>query len=104
MDGSRRETDVDPDERAAEATWIAQWLASEGRDLGADDVDAILRAHRTYLTLPPPDRFEPLDPGSMPAAPVQPAAPSSGDADPDRETDDVGHDGRGSPDHDLAST
>ena len=61
MSNARREADLSDEERGAEATWIAGWLASEGRGVERDDVEAILLAHRDYLGLPPPDRLEPLE-------------------------------------------
>src|SRR5437899_1422388 len=60
MEGSRHDWDVAEDERRAEATWISEWLASEGRTVSHDDADAVLGAHREYLALPPPDRIEPV--------------------------------------------
>jgi hypothetical protein len=97
MDGRRREEDVEGLERQAEATWIADQLAARDREplLDPQTVEAVLRVHREYLSLPPPDRlvvegheFE---------------APESLDRDPDRPPDDVGNDGRGGPDEDLAT-
>jgi hypothetical protein len=61
MDGSRGDADVAADERRAEARWIADWMASEGRTIEPEDAEAVLRAHRDYLSLPPPDRLEPVD-------------------------------------------
>jgi hypothetical protein len=60
MDSARREADLLDDERRAEATWIAAWLAAEGRPVSPPDAEAVLRAHREYLDLPPPDRLEPV--------------------------------------------
>jgi hypothetical protein len=97
MDGRRREEDVEGLERQAEATWIADQLAARDREplLDPQTVEAVLRVHREYLSLPPPDRlvvegheFE---------------APESLDRDPDRPPDDGGNDGRGGPDEDLAT-
>ena len=61
MDGARREVDIAEDERGAEATWISSWLSAEGRPIDRDDAEAVLRAHREYLALPPPDRLVPID-------------------------------------------
>jgi hypothetical protein len=61
MDGARREVDIAEDERSAEATWISSWLSAEGRFVDRDDAEAVLRAHREYLALPPPDRIVPVD-------------------------------------------
>jgi hypothetical protein len=100
MEGSRNDWDLAEDERRAEATWISQWLASEGRAVGDDDAEAVLRAHREYLALPPPDRLEPVATVRARAA----AGPASADADADGQADDVGDDGGGGPDHDLPGT
>jgi hypothetical protein len=61
MDGARREVDIAEDERGAEATWISGTLSAEGRAIDRDDAEAVLRAHREYLALPPPDRLVPID-------------------------------------------
>ena len=98
MDGSRRDADVADDERRAEATWISQWLRGKGRGVSRDDAEAVLGAHRDYLSLPPPDRLEPVD---EPLA--EPHREPSAEADPDRPPDEVRHDGRGGADQDLAS-
>jgi hypothetical protein len=97
MNGARREADLDEQERLAEANLIAEWLVGEGRDVSAEDVAAILAAHRTYLELPPPDRLAPVD-----GAGTQPR-PASGSLDADRAPDEVGDDGRDGADQDLAS-
>ena len=97
MESSRNDWDVAEDERQAEATWISQWLASEGLNVSDADAGAVLRAHRDYLALPPPDRLEPVS--TIRARAME--RPPSADADPDREADHVGDDrGRG-PDDDL---
>jgi hypothetical protein len=105
MDTSRRDVDIDEAERAAEATWIAQWLASEGRKVTRDDVEAVLRADQDYRTLPPPDRLEPVElasaPPNAPATPPPTARSAHGDAD--RPADQVRDDGRGKADQDLPS-
>jgi hypothetical protein len=62
MDGARREVDIAEDERRAEATWISSSLSTEGRPIDRDDAEAVLRAHREYLALPPPDRVVPIEP------------------------------------------
>jgi len=86
MDGRRREEDLADLERRAEATWIAMRLNDWERDLDPSMVESVLRMHREYLTLPPPDRLEPLD------------------GDSDREPDDVGDDRSGRADQDLPGT
>ncbi|HEX8026299.1 MAG TPA: hypothetical protein VF484_08840 [Candidatus Limnocylindrales bacterium] len=103
MDSTRREVDLADEEREAEASWISIWLRSRGRNVSADDAAEVLRAHRDYLELPPPDRLVPAS-SAYPSAPTPPAGPaSSARRDADREADDVGHDGRGGADEDLAS-
>ena len=69
MDGARREVDIAEDERRAEATWISSSLSAEGRSIDRDDAEAVLRAHREYLVLPPADRLVPVEP----VAPEDPA-------------------------------
>jgi hypothetical protein len=61
MNGARREVDIAEEERRAEATWISTALAAVGRTIHRDDAEAVLRAHREYLALPPPDRLVPID-------------------------------------------
>jgi hypothetical protein len=83
MDGRRREEDLADQERMAEATWIADRLSGRGRALDPDLVESVLRVHREYLTLPPPDRLL-----------------VASDGDPDGQPDDVGDDrGRGADHH-----
>jgi hypothetical protein len=88
MDPSRRDHDVGDDEAAAEATFIAARLASDGRAVDAQTVAAVLRGHRAYLNLPPPDAIVP-SPGS------------AADGHPDHRADDVGHGRRAEADGDL---
>lgn len=92
MDGRRREEDLDEIERRAEATWIADRLAARDRDLDARTVESVLRIHREYLGLPPPDRFlvDDVDGGIELA-----------DRDADRDPDEIGDDRRGGADEDL---
>jgi hypothetical protein len=84
MDGKRREVDLDELERTAEANWISARLAGTAEWLDGSTVASVLRLHREYLEMPPPDAF--LDDG------------------PDGVTHHVRDDrGRG-PDEDLAGT
>ena len=99
MENARNDWDVAEDERRAEATWVSQWLASEGRNVSGDDAEAVLRAHRDYLALPPPDRLEPIASVRARAA----GRPPSADADPDGQADHVRDDGSGGADDDLPS-
>jgi hypothetical protein len=96
MDGRRREEDLADLERQAEASWIAGRLHGPDRGIDAGTVGAILRIHREYLSLPPPDRLiiEGGDGALMDDA-------GSGDRDADRDPDEVGDDRRGGPDQDL---
>src|SRR5438270_7153856 len=61
LDTSRREEDISAQEREAEATLLAAQLSAEGQPLDRSTVAAVLRAHRDYRRLPPPDGFEPID-------------------------------------------
>ncbi|HEX5147741.1 MAG TPA: hypothetical protein VFW02_01580 [Candidatus Limnocylindrales bacterium] len=61
LDGARREQDVEEAELRAEAQWIAARLGSAERRLDPNQVEAILREHREYRLLPPPDRLDPID-------------------------------------------
>ena len=61
IDGNRREQDLETRELPAEAELIAARLASSGRRLEVEDVEAVLRKHREYKGLPPPDELQPFD-------------------------------------------
>jgi hypothetical protein len=99
MDGRRREEDLADLERRAEATWIADRLSLPGRALDPDTVDAVLRIHREYLTLPPPDRL--IVDGASVRTDGVPIVVERSDGDPDRQPDDVGDDRRGGADEHL---
>ena len=106
MDGRRREEDVRGLERRAEANWIAGHLARQDLAPLVDErtVEAVLDAHREYLTLPPPDRLVVDGDAALEGSELLDG--DSGllellDRDPDREADEVGHDGRGATDEDL---
>jgi hypothetical protein len=108
-DGRRREEDITELERRAETTWIAERLAGPGADVDALTVDAVLRLHREFLALPPPDRLivegeaPAIDPGSQRRTTrFAAASPDPLDDDPDHVSDEVGDAGRGGPDQDLA--
>lgn len=92
MDGKRRDEDLSELERRAEATWIADRLAGPGRDVDPRTVESILRVHREYLALPPPDRLV-----------VDGDGTSGGDADADGATNEVGDDGGRGTEEDLPS-
>ena len=55
MDGRRREQDLEELERRAETNWISERLAGSGRWVDGETVDEVLRLHREYLGMPPPD-------------------------------------------------
>ena len=101
MDGRRREEDLADVERAAEATWIAERLTTRDRRLDPQAVESILRVHREYLSLPPPDHFVvdgvEVDEEGRPLA----ASVELLDGDPDGVADGVGDDGGGGADEDL---
>jgi hypothetical protein len=61
LDASRRDQDLDEAELPAEARWIAGRLADRGEPVDPLDAEAVLREHREYRGLPPPDRLEPVD-------------------------------------------
>ena len=93
MDGRRREEDLDDLERRAEANWIAERLTSLDPGLDSRTVESVLRLHRDYLSLPPPDRL-------MVEGEAADGAPSDGDAD--RDPDEIGDDRSGRTDQDLS--
>jgi hypothetical protein len=93
MDGRRREEDLADLERRAEANWIAERLTGPDRLLDSRTVESVLRVHREYLSMPPPDRLV-VEGG-------EPTGREMSDGDADGEADDIGHDGRGRADEDL---
>lgn len=114
MDSRRRDEDLAEAERRAEATWIADRLYRQDPALDPDTVEAVLRVHREYLSLPAPDRLV-IDgrPSTLDGRPIAEPMPDldlpdpgprpdpSLDRDPDQVADDVGdHGGRGA-DQDL---
>jgi hypothetical protein len=80
-DSSRRDQDILERELPAEAGWLSRTLADEGFDVDPDLAEAILRAHRRYLGLPPPDALvdpetlERVDAGTQAPGPVRPTQP-----------------------------
>lgn len=80
LDGARREQDLDEDELPAEAHWIVARLAARGIAAEPQDVEAVLREHREYRLMPPPDRLEPVDlPEGGRGAPRRGGSPSASD-------------------------
>jgi hypothetical protein len=93
MDGRRREEDIGELERRAEATWIAGRVAGRReRSIDPRTVEAVLRAHREYLSLPPPDEL------------LVRRESDELDSDPDHTPDEVRDAGRRGADEDLART
>jgi hypothetical protein len=106
MDGARREHEIDERERPAEATWISERLAMDGRDVDPYTAEAVLWAHKEYRALPPPDRIEipgetDLDTETDFEADFVPAR-ASGDRDADRPSDEKRDNGSRGPDGDLS--
>ena len=104
MDGRRREEDLVGLERRAEATWIAERLTAEAGFVDAETVEDVLRLHREYLGLPPPDELVVEgedDDADVEAFVVNDAAPDELDGDADEVADDVGDDGGRAADDDL---
>ena len=93
MEGRRREADISELEQRAEATWIAERLSTRAGPLDHETVEGVLRAHREYLALQPPDRLVVEDDGWD---------PSALDGDSDREPDEVRDDRGSGADEDLA--
>jgi hypothetical protein len=105
MDSRRRDEDLAEAERRAEATWIADRLYAQDASLDPDTVEAVLRVHREYLSLPAPDRLV-IDgvPHTLDGRPMAAAAPGwdpSADRDADQVADDVRDDRSGGADQDL---
>lgn len=61
-EGARRDADEEDVELPAEATWIAERLAARGTRLTPTAALEVLREHRAYLALPPPDRIVSTEP------------------------------------------
>jgi hypothetical protein len=101
MDGRRREEDLSDLERRAEATWIADRLSGPDGAVDPSWVEDVLRIHREYLTLQPPDRV--LVDGVQYMPDGSPVEPEISDGDPDREADDIGDDRGGGTDEHLAA-
>jgi hypothetical protein len=94
MDSRRREEDIGDLEQRAEATWIADQLSFLDAPIDAAMVEAVLHAHREYLSLQPPDRLVVEDEG--------PEEMDLADRDADREPDHIRDNGRRGPDQDLS--
>ena len=87
-ESQRREREVSDRELEAEAAWIARTVDAPGLD--ADRAEQVLRAHRRYLSFPPPDTLvdpatlRELEGGPAGSAPAAPPAPPAGSAPGDR--------------------
>lgn len=68
-DSSRREGDVEARELPAEAAWIAEAMADQGRPIDQSDAEEVLRLHRAYLAGPPPDEPDEADAADEPSEP-----------------------------------
>lgn len=91
MDSRRRDEDLAEAERHAEATWIAERLYAQDASLTPDTVEAVLRVHREYLSLPAPDRL--LIDGRPHTLDGRPIVDGAGDGDAlDRDADQVADD------------
>ena len=99
MDGRRREEDIAGLERRAETTWIVDRLAAGGQWVDPAAVEAVLRLHREYLGMAPPDQL--IVEGDPEAVDGTSDLALDLDRDPDRGSDEVGDDGGGGPDEDL---
>jgi hypothetical protein len=75
----RRDAELRHAEMAVEAAWISATLAADGLRMDAGEVAAVLRQHRAYLKLPPPDDAPAVVPALASASiPGRPAAPEPG--------------------------
>ena len=72
-DSARREADLEAEELEAEASFISERLADQGLDLGQPDVAEVLREHRAYLNLPPPDAIVTATPEASGSGAIEPA-------------------------------
>jgi hypothetical protein len=67
-ESTRRDADLDDEERRGEALWISQQVSTSEWPMDPAQVEDILRLHRDYLAAPPPD-----EPGDVPEP--EPASP-----------------------------
>jgi hypothetical protein len=75
----RREADLGPEELDLEASWVAAQLRQRDRRWDAELVATVLREHRAYMKLPPPEDLPATSrlatPDAPPAAPLPPERP-----------------------------
>lgn len=110
-DGRRRDEDLGELEQRAEATWISDRLSGRDRSVDPRTVDAVLGAHREYLSLPPPDEIvlrgedgAYVEDAGQPRRRRAPEPMDDLDRDPDHVPNEVRDDRRRSADEDLART
>jgi hypothetical protein len=77
----RQDEELADEEIRLEAGWIAAQLLADGRPIEPEVAELVLRQHRSYLGLPPPDELT-SDGGSMPEPPPSPAAPAASESLP----------------------
>jgi hypothetical protein len=75
-DWGRREEDLELDERAAEAAWIADVLRQRGEDVDSTDAQEVLALHRAYLQQA--GLFDPEEEGPADAIPTGADDPPGG--------------------------
>ncbi len=89
-DSSRREVDLEEREMDAESRWIADALADGGQPLDEARVLDVLRLHRAYRAVPPPDEIDdavgpligsPVDRAAERGPMAHPITPDPGHAD-----------------------
>jgi hypothetical protein len=54
-DSRRRDSEIDEEELAGEALWLAATMTEEGHPMSAETAERLLRLHRVYLGALPPD-------------------------------------------------
>jgi len=86
-DSNRRDEDILEAELPAEAAWIADAIEARGERADPAAVERILRLHRTYLTLPPPDII-PAAGGAAEVTEPRTVATADGDRDKPPELDE----------------
>jgi hypothetical protein len=60
-DARRREVDLEEADLADEAVWLERTMAERGDPIDIATAEHMLRLHRAYLGLPPPEPAEPAD-------------------------------------------
>ena len=70
-ESARRDADLEVDELEAEASFISERLGDVGLDVSQPEIAEVLREHRAYLRLPPPDAIV-TDPDEVPEPAADP--------------------------------